>query len=98
LPRSQPTFAKLLRPRLHAPVARERLFALLDAARECPVVWVGAGPESGKTTLVASWIAARQSESLWYQLDSGDGDPATFFYYLRHALRAAAPRTRLPPC
>jgi ATP/maltotriose-dependent transcriptional regulator MalT/DNA-binding SARP family transcriptional activator len=97
VPRPPSTLAKLARPRLHAPITRDRLLALLDARREHPLVWVGAGPGAGKTTLVASWIAARQAQGLWYQLDPGDSDPATFFYYLRVALRAAAPRTRLPP-
>jgi hypothetical protein len=34
MPRSQPQLAKLTRPRSHNAVARERLFALLDCARE----------------------------------------------------------------
>jgi hypothetical protein len=76
---------------------RERLFALLDSRREHPMVWLSAGPGAGKTTLVASWLAARRVEGLWYQFDAGDADPATFFHYLRLALRAALPRARLPP-
>lgn len=34
MPKKQPQLAKLTRPRLHKAVARERLFALLDEARE----------------------------------------------------------------
>lgn len=97
MPRSPPKLAKLSRPRLHAPVVRERLFALLDRGREHPMIWVGAAPGAGKTTLVASWLEARRADGPWYQLDGGDLDPATFLYYLRAALRAAAPRSRLPP-
>ena len=35
---------------------------------------------------------------LWYQIDPGDADPATFFYYLGQAARRASPhkRRRLP--
>jgi DNA-binding SARP family transcriptional activator len=74
--------AKICRPILHEPVPRERLFNLLDDARPHPLVWVGAPPGAGKTTLIASWLEARQASAVWYQLDSTDADPATFFYYL----------------
>ena len=61
---------------------RKRLFRLLDAAREQPITWVAAPPGAGKTTLVASYLEARKVPFFWYQLDAGDADPATFFWYL----------------
>ena len=84
--------AKLTRPRLHKAVARERLFALLDEAREYkPAICVVGPPGAGKTTLVASWLDARSIKGIWYQVDPGDADLATFFYYLGEA---AKPFTR----
>lgn len=77
-----PALAKLTRPRLHAAVARARLFQLLDLRREHPVVWIAGPPGAGKTTLVASYVSERDTPGIWYQIDSGDGDPATFFYYM----------------
>ena len=74
--------AKTTRPTLAATVARPRLFHLLDRARRRPVTWVGGPPGAGKTTLVASYLRARKVRTLWYQLDEGDADVATFFYYL----------------
>ncbi len=42
---------------------------------------VSGPPGSEKTTLVASYLDRRRSESCWYQLDPSDSDVATFFYY-----------------
>lgn len=50
----------------------------------------------GKTTCVASYIQARDLPCLWFQVDSGDADLATFFYYLGLAGKKAAPRKRKP--
>src|SRR5689334_12478085 len=85
-------FAKTTPPTLAGPVARPRLFRRLDRAGRRPVTWVWAPPGSGKTTLVASYLAARRRRALWYQVDEGDADVATFFYYLG----GAAPRRRQP--
>jgi ATP/maltotriose-dependent transcriptional regulator MalT len=74
--------AKLSRPRLYRVSARERLFRALDELREHPVVWVTGAPGTGKSALVASWLEARQLASVWYHIDPGDADPATFFHYL----------------
>lgn len=75
--------AKLTRPRLHGAVARDRLFAILDAAQQHrPAICVVGPPGAGKTTLVASWLDVRDAHGIWYQIDPGDGDLATFFHYL----------------
>ena len=59
-----------------------------------PVIWVSGPPGSGKTTLVNSYLKARKIPCLWYQLDEGDADPATFFYYMGQAAKRASPRKR----
>ena len=89
--------AKLTRPRLHKAVARERLFAVLDEAREHkPAVCVVGPPGAGKTTLVASWLDARGIKGIWYQVDPGDADPATFFYYLGEAAKTFTRKGQRP--
>lgn len=51
-------------------------------AREFPVVWVSGLAGSGKTTLITSYLDSRHVPCLWYSIDRGDGDMATFFYYM----------------
>jgi ATP/maltotriose-dependent transcriptional regulator MalT/DNA-binding SARP family transcriptional activator len=88
--------AKVTRPHPGRWVARERLYALLDAARDQPLVWIAAPPGAGKTTLVAGYLETRGPTCLWYQVDAGDADIATFYHYFGLALRRAAPRKRKP--
>jgi LuxR family maltose regulon positive regulatory protein len=82
--------AKLTRPRLYKAVARERLFHLLDKKLEHPVLWIAGPPGAGKTTLAASYIEKAAVSAIWYQIDPGDSDPATFFFYLKQAIEAVA--------
>lgn len=86
--------AKLSRPRLYDALPRERLFTLLDGASEHPALWIAAPPGAGKTTLVAGWLENRGKSGIWYQVDAGDADPASFFYYLGIAERARSGRPR----
>jgi LuxR family transcriptional regulator, maltose regulon positive regulatory protein len=75
--------AKLTRPHLHDAVLRERLFARLEEERvRRRAICVVGPPGAGKTTLVASWLTKARLPGIWYQVDSGDVDPAAFFYYL----------------
>ncbi|HET9599246.1 MAG TPA: hypothetical protein VFP65_26970 [Anaeromyxobacteraceae bacterium] len=91
-----PPIAKISRPALKGVVVRARLLRHLDRLlRDHPVVWIGAPAGSGKTTLASSWIEARRGPCLWYHVDSGDADPATFFYYAREAVSRAAGRKRI---
>ena len=87
--------AKTAPPVLPQVLPRERLFRLLDEARQRPVVWIAAPAGSGKTTLVGSWLQERRLPALWYHMDARDHDCAAFFHYLSEAsasLRAPLPR------
>ncbi len=87
-------------PSLTAVAPHARLFSLLDAALARPIVWLQGPPGAGKTTLVASWLAARRLEPVWQRLDAEESDPSTFFFYLGMAearARGADAAPRLPP-
>lgn len=71
---------------------RSRLFDLLDAARRQHSATLVTGPPgAGKTTLISSYIEFRNLRSLWYQVDSGDEDIATFFHYFSQAAEKHLP-------
>lgn len=97
MPRKQLALAKLSRPRLHDVLARTRLHTLLDQAAKRPIAWLCAQPGAGKTTLVASYLQARKRAGIWYQVDPGDGDPASFIYHLRLAEQSLARRKGSEP-
>ncbi len=84
--------AKITRPKLSAAVPRKRLFSRLNEAMAKPVTWVSAPGGSGKTTLVSSYLDFIKLPCIWYQVDQGDADPATFFYYMTMAAKKWAPK------
>ena len=83
-------------PSLRETLSRTRLFSELDTARQSTVVWIVGPPGAGKTTLASSYISNRDIASLWYQIDEGDADVASFFYYLGLALKGDTADKPLP--
>ena len=64
-----------------AAVRRPRLEELLDRSTSLPVTLVCAGPGSGKTAAVSSWLANRTARGpvAWLCLDRTDNDLRTFW-------------------
>jgi ATP/maltotriose-dependent transcriptional regulator MalT/DNA-binding SARP family transcriptional activator len=92
----QTSINKITPPALPKVVLRKRLFSLLDNKQHYQVTWVSGVAGSGKTTLTASYLNNGNFPCLWYQMDEGDDDIATFFYYLGLAAKKATPRKRKP--
>ncbi len=87
------TLAKITRPDPGKVLLRERLFSKLDQACANAIVWVNAPAGAGKTTLVSTYVESRGLKELWYQVERGDADMATFFYYFGQAVKHTT-RTR----
>ena len=88
--------AKISRPLLPGTYPRTRLYRLLDRSHKLPITWVSGPPGCGKTTTVSGYVEASRSRAIWYEVDEGDADPATFFYYLGLAGKAASSPTASP--
>jgi len=88
--------AKITSPRISGIVPRKRLFEFLDICLGRPVTWISAPAGSGKTTLAASYLSAQNLPHIWYRIDEGDGDIASFFYYMGLAAKKAAPQETEP--
>jgi LuxR family transcriptional regulator, maltose regulon positive regulatory protein len=87
-PRHHRPLAKLSSPTVGNIYPRTRLYQLWDTARETAprIVWLAAPAGSGKTLSVADYLRQHKLPVLWYQLDEGDADPATFFHCLGQAV------------
>lgn len=87
--------AKYARPVVAGIHPRSRLFRIIDQARasQC-AVWIAGPAGSGKTTLVSSYVEARDVTCVWCQVDSGDADGTSFLHHLSLAAKEATPRLR----
>ena len=98
-PRSVRLKAKWGSPRITNAFVRQRLFQTLDGmtARQC--TWLVAPGGYGKTYLLQSYLKSGRRSAIWYNLDEGDSDIATFFDDFSEALETAGhgPLLRLSP-
>lgn len=72
-------------------IARPRVEAIIERALEFPLTIVKAEPGYGKTTAVASWLAATGHRHVWYNVGETEADPRVFLLHLVQALRSIDP-------
>ena len=95
--RWQVPHSKISPPAASGLVARPRLFDRLDQASGGVIVVMAQGG-SGKTSLVASWLHARQAGAVvWYSLDEDDRDPRRCLLGLCAAVEHARPEACSTP-
>ena len=90
------SYAKVTPPTILECCRRTRLFKKLDNRKNAQIFWVSGPAGSGKTTLVKTYVDRLGHPCLWFQLDPGDNEPASFFHYLGLAARKAVPTMRKP--
>ena len=87
----------MITTKLYAPparpevVPRPRLLNRMDEGEHGRLTLVSAPAGFGKTTLVSTWLAARDRPAAWLSLDDDDGDLPRFLTYLVAALQTVAP-------
>lgn len=72
-------------------LARTRLHALLDGVADVPVAVVVGGTGYGKSSLLAGYLKATGTPTLWYELAERDADPQLFALHLAHLCHRAFP-------
>jgi ATP/maltotriose-dependent transcriptional regulator MalT len=66
---------KIAPPRINRVIPRRRLFDLLVQYDHQPTaVWIAGPAGSGKTSLMAGYLAAQELRAIWYQVDAGDAE------------------------
>jgi LuxR family maltose regulon positive regulatory protein len=68
------------------PVARQRLFAVLDDATQGPMTLLAAPAGYGKTLLLAEWASRHPEVTAWVSLDADDNDDHRFWSAVLTAL------------
>jgi LuxR family maltose regulon positive regulatory protein len=83
---------KLQRPRLPRDlVRRSRLLDRLNEESQRKLTLISAMAGTGKTTLLAQWLAECPQPGAWLSLDEHDNDRIVFLRYLCAAIRTVFP-------
>lgn len=68
----------------------------IDAALRSGICWLAAPAGYGKTTALADYLRGRSRPLVWYRVDEGDRDVASFFHDMARSLHATGSARRLP--
>jgi len=88
--------AKLVAPRAKQIVRRARVLAAVDRHLRSGACWITAPAGYGKTIAITDYLQKTAVPYIWYRVDEGDQDIASFFHYMTLSVRNLRPR-RVPP-
>lgn len=95
-PNAQAPVAKLVAPRTDQLVHRRRVLSAIERGLQNGACWIAAPAGYGKTTALADYLDQKAARHIWYRVDQGDHDIASFFHYLRLSLRTAGAARSVP--
>src|SRR5690349_24477306 len=87
---------KLSPPPANRIVRRPRVVRALERALKAGICWVAAPAGYGKTSAVLDYLRKKRGNLIWYRVDEGDQDIASFFHYLTAALTSGRRAPVLP--
>ena len=88
--------AKLVAPRAPQIVRRGRVLQAIERALRSGACWIAAPGGSGKTIAITDYLKKTGTPHLWYRVDDGDQDVASFFHYMALSVQGARGRGVLP--
>lgn len=83
---------KLVAPRTQRIVRRARVVLAIDRALRDGICWIAAPAGYGKTTAMLDYLQKKPAAHVWYRIDEGDQDIASFFHHIGDSLPASAVR------
>ena len=91
-----PLIAKLIAPRPSQIVRRARVRTAIGRGLRTGACWITAPAGYGKTIAVAEYLQETSAPCVWYRVDEGDQDVATFFHYMAQSVRGVRRGGSLP--
>jgi LuxR family transcriptional regulator, maltose regulon positive regulatory protein len=79
---------KLVPPRADRLVRRARISTAIQRALRSGICWIAAPAGYGKTSAVLDYLGRKRGAVIWYRVDEGDQDIASFFHHLAATLPA----------
>ena len=88
--------AKLVAPRARQIVRRARVLSAIDRQLRAGACWVAAPAGYGKTIAITDYLQKTGTPYVWYRVDDGDEDIASFFHYMALSVEGRRPSQALP--
>src|SRR5688572_22257049 len=88
--------AKLVAPRATQIVRRPRVLSAIARQLRAGACWIAAPAGYGKTIAITDYLQKTSSPFVWYRIDEGDQDVASFFHYMAQSVQGVRKGGALP--